>query len=72
MTLHETLRRLMDTAQQFEMKTPKYRRLESERQALQDAIMDAQLVLSVHEAPAGKSKSAGRALRSVPGRTPRK
>ena len=71
MTLHETLRRLMDTAQRFEMKTPKYRRLESERRALQDAIMDAQLLLSVH-ASTGKSKGAGRALRSVPGRTSRK
>lgn len=72
MTLHETLRRLMDTAQRFERKTPKYRRLASERQALQEAITDAQLVLSVHDVPRGKSKSAGRALRSIPSRTSRK
>lgn len=72
MTLHETLKRLIDTARRFEMKTPKYRRLESERQALQEAITDAQLVLSVHEVSTGKSKSAGRALRSMPSRTSRK
>ncbi|HKN87613.1 MAG TPA: hypothetical protein VJV04_12190 [Nitrospiraceae bacterium] len=72
MTLRETLRRLTDTAQRFEMKTPKYRRLEAERQALQEAITDAQLVLSVHDLPKEKSKNAGRALRSVPGRALRK
>jgi len=71
MTLHQTLRRLLDAAQRFEMKTPKYRRLESERQALQEAITHAQLVLSVHDVPHVKSKTARRTLRSVPGRVSR-
>ena len=71
MTLHQTLRRLLDAAQRFEMKTPKYRRLESERQALQEAITQAQLVLSVHDVSQEKSKTAGRALRSLPGRASR-
>ena len=47
MMLRETLRRLLEAAQGFEMKTPRYRRIASERQALQDAITQAQLVLSV-------------------------
>ena len=49
MTLRETLSRLLEAAQQFQIKTPKYQRIESERQALRDAITDAQLVLSVQE-----------------------
>lgn len=68
MTLREALRRLLETAQRFEMKSPKYRRVESERQALQDAMTYAQLVLSVQESPQEKQKSAGSAVRPAPGR----
>ncbi len=72
MTLRETLTRLLEAAQRFEMKTPKYRRIDSERQALQEAITHAQLVLSVQDAPKEKTKNAGSSLRSVPNRTSRK
>jgi hypothetical protein len=66
MTLRETLKRLLEAAQQFEMKTPKYRRVESERQRLREAITGAQLVLSVQELPQEKQKTGASSLRSVP------
>lgn len=72
MMLRETLRRLLDAARQFEMKTPKYRRIAAERQALDDAITDAQLVLSVGDVPNEQSKNPGRPIRSVPGGTSRR
>lgn len=72
MMLRETLRRLLEAAQGFEMKTPRYRRIASERQALQDAITQAQLVLSVEDAPKKKAKDAASSLRSVPNRPSRK
>jgi DNA-binding LytR/AlgR family response regulator len=72
MMLRETLRRLLEAAQRFEVKTPQYRRIASDRQALQEAITQAQLVLSVQDAPKEKAKNAASSLRSVPNRTSRK
>jgi hypothetical protein len=57
MSLRDTLKRLLEAAQQFEVKTPKYRRIESERHTLREAITDAQLVLSVQELPQEKQKT---------------
>jgi len=45
MSLRDTLKRLLEAAQRFEMKTPKYQRIDSERHGLREAITDAQLVL---------------------------
>ncbi|WP_447983834.1 hypothetical protein [Nitrospira sp. Nam74] len=50
MAFRDTLKTLLEAAERFEGKTPKYRRIESERQALREAITQAQLVLSVQEA----------------------
>jgi hypothetical protein len=72
MTLQETLRRLLEAAQGFEMKTPQYRRIECEWQALREAIMHAQLMLSVQELPKPTQKHAGTSLRTVPSRTSKK
>ena len=71
MTLRETLSRLLETAQQFEIKTPKYQRIESERQALRDAITNAQLILSVPEQTKQTQKTAP-SLQSVPRRMQKK
>ena len=65
MTLRETLSRLLEAAHRFEAKTPKYRRIESERQALRDVMTDAQLVLSVQEQPKQTPKRARRTLQPV-------
>ena len=47
MDVKETLRRLTDAAERFVNKAPNQKRLEIERAALLDAIMQAQLLLSV-------------------------
>ena len=47
MDVKDTLRLLTDAAEQFVNKAPNQRRLEVERVALLDAIMRAQLLLSV-------------------------
>lgn len=62
MSLRDTLTRLLEAAERFEGKTPKYRRIESERQALREAITQAQLVLSLENAEAPKEQK-GRASR---------
>ena len=55
-------RRLLTAAVAFEKKAPKHKRIEQEREALREAIYQAQLLLSVseHERKAGK-------LRAIPG-----
>lgn len=67
MTLHDTLRQLLDAAQQFETKTPQYKRIESERQALREAMTHAQLRLSVPESPKESDKATKKGLRSLTG-----
>ena len=47
MDLNDTLRVLTDAAERFVNKSPNQKRLEEERTALLDAIMQAQLLLSV-------------------------
>jgi hypothetical protein len=49
MTLRDTFRPLLEAAQQFETKTAKYERIESERQGSHDPITDPQFILSVQE-----------------------
>ena len=49
MDLEHTFSRLLRAAKHFEKRAPKYQRIENERQALRDAITDAELVLSVAE-----------------------
>ena len=69
MSLRDTLKRLLEAAQRFEMKTPKYQRIDSERHGLREAITDAQLVLPVQELPEQKQKTAAPSLQAVPTRT---
>lgn len=45
----KALRELLRTAVHFEKKTPKLQRIESQRQALREAITQAQLVLSLEK-----------------------
>jgi hypothetical protein len=47
MTLRQTLQALLTAAENFEAKAARHRRIESERQALREAITQAQLVLSL-------------------------
>jgi hypothetical protein len=72
MSLRDTLKRLLEAAQRFEMKTPKYQRIDSERHTLREAITDAQLVLSVQELPEQKQQTAAPSLQAVPSRTSQK
>jgi hypothetical protein len=71
-------RRLLDAAVRFEAKAARHARLETERRALQEAITQTQLVLSVGhkpmKAPTTEAKSAGEdvmetgvLLRALPG-----
>jgi hypothetical protein len=46
---HTICRRLLEAASHFERVAAHHKRIEAERKALQDAITDAQLVLSVEE-----------------------
>jgi hypothetical protein len=68
----DILKQLLEVAQRFEMKTPKYKRIEPERQALRETITQAQLVLSVQEPVQEKETSPERSLRSVPRRSSKK
>ena len=72
MSLRGTLKRLLEAAQRFEVKTPKYQRIESERQNLREAITDAQLLLSVQELPQEKQKTTSPSLPAVSSRTSKK
>ena len=56
MDLEHTFNRLLRAAKRFEKRAPKYQRIENERQALRDAITDAELVLSVAH---GRGSEAG-------------
>jgi hypothetical protein len=67
MALRDTLKQLLEAAQRFEVKTPQYKRIESERQALREAMTHAQLVLSVQESVKMSDKGSERSLRSIPG-----
>ena len=64
--LEHTFTRLLRAAKQFEKRAPKYQRIERERQALRDAITDAELVLSV--AKEGAAESGKRAKLSLVGK----
>ena len=64
MVLRDTLKQLLEAAQRFEVKTPQYKRIESERQALREAMTHAQLVLSVQESVKMSDKGSERSLRS--------
>ena len=66
MTLRNTLKQLLEAAQRFESKTPQYKRIEVERQALRETMTQAQLILSVPESAHEKEKSVGRLLGPVP------
>jgi len=67
MALRDTLKQLLEAAQRFEVKTPQYKRIESERQALREAMTHAQLVLSVQESVKMSDKGSEGSLRSIPG-----
>ncbi|HZS11124.1 MAG TPA: hypothetical protein VFA38_02670 [Nitrospirales bacterium] len=66
MDLEHTFSRLLRAAKHFEKRAPKYQRIERERQALRDAITDAELVLSVTKG--GGSESGKRAKLSLVGK----
>ena len=66
MALYDTLKHLLEAAERFETKTPQYKRIESERQALREAMTHAQLVLSVQEPSKERGKTSGKPLRAVP------
>jgi hypothetical protein len=78
MTVNEAFRKLLKAAERFEAKTPQYRRIEQERQALREAIFNAQLILSTEppfrkssqdkpKASAEEITEAAVLLRSLPG-----
>ena len=67
MALRDTLYELLEAAQRFEIKTPQYKRIESERQALREAMTHAQLILSVQDSLKGSDKGSATSLRSLPG-----
>ena len=72
MALRDTLKQLLEAAQRFEVKTPQYKRIESERQALREAMTHAQLVLSVQEPSKEREKTSEKPLHAVPGGRARK
>ena len=72
MTLRESFKHSLEAAERFELKTPQYKRIESERQALREAMTHAQLVLSVQEPSKERGKTSGKPLRAVPGGRARK
>src|SRR3712207_6127332 len=77
MNHQQALRRLLDAAVRFEAKAARQSRIETERRALQEAITEAQLVLSVGaqnrkaaddpDFSAETVMEAGALLRSLPG-----
>lgn len=58
MDVKKTLRALTDAAERFVNKAPNQKRLEMERAALLDAIMQAQLLLSVSATGQGHRTSS--------------
>lgn len=72
MTLRETLEQLLKAADQFETKTPQYKKIETERQALREAITHTQLVLSIQPPRQEKPTKPGSPLRVVPRRKSQK
>jgi hypothetical protein len=48
-----------DAAERFLNRSPRFKRLEAERQALLDAIRRAQLILSVKRLPVGPESASG-------------
>jgi len=48
-----------DAAERFLNRSPRFKRLEAERQALLDAIRRAQLMLSVKRLPVGPESASG-------------
>jgi hypothetical protein len=67
MTLSHALKELLQAAQRFEIKTPQYKRIESERQALREAMTHAQLVLSVQDSVGTNDKNSEMSLPSISG-----
>lgn len=66
MALYDTLKHLLEAAERFETKTPQYKRIESERRALREAMTHAQLVLSVQEPSRERERTSEKPLRAVP------
>lgn len=60
----DALNIVTDAAERYLNRSPRFKRLEAERQALLDAIRRAQLMLSVKRLPVG-SESASGALRAL-------
>ena len=71
MSSGEVLKELTDAAERFVNKAPKQAKLEQDRQALLDAIMRAQLVLSVGQPSGEKPTDALSARRDSTGRRSR-
>jgi hypothetical protein len=55
----DALNIVTDAAERFLNRSPRFKRLEAERQALLDAIRRAQLMLSVKRLPAGSESASG-------------
>jgi hypothetical protein len=71
MSSGEVLKELTDAAERFVNKAPKQAKLEQDRQALLDAIMRAQLVLSLGQSSGEKPSDALSARHDSSGRTSR-
>jgi hypothetical protein len=67
----DVLKELTDAAERFVNKAPKQAKLEQDRQALLDAIMRAQLVLSVGQSSGEKPHDSISERRTSPNRTSR-
>jgi len=55
----DALNIVTDAAERFLNRSPRFKRLEAERQALLDAIRRAQLMLSVKRLPVGSESASG-------------
>lgn len=66
----DALNIVTDAAERFLNRSPRFKRLEAERQALLDAIRRAQLMLSVKRLPVGSESASGALTRSSKSRTP--
>lgn len=55
----DALNIVTDAAERYLNRSPRFKRLEAERQALLDAIRRAQLMLSVKRLPAGSESASG-------------
>ena len=71
MSSSEVLKELTNAAERFVNKAPKQAKLEQDRQVLLDAIMRAQLVLSVGQSSGEKPRDAVSEHRASSGRTSR-